>query len=74
MPIVIRAIKQKKKGNMGEEKISPKKNMGMDSMMPKKPKKKATYKYGGGTVYKSAGGKVTATSYKGCGANIVGTK
>ena len=24
--------------------------------------------------YKSYGGKITATSYKGCGANIIGTK
>ena len=39
-----------------------------------KPKKKANYKYGGGAVYKSDGGKVAATSYKSCGANIIGTK
>ena len=72
MPIIITPINKKKKDSMGEEKISPKKNMGMDSMMPKK--KKAKYKYGGGAVYKSNGGKVAATSYKSCGANIIGTK
>jgi hypothetical protein len=33
------------------------------------------YKMGGGKIKSySAGGKVTATSYKGCGANIIGTK
>jgi len=68
MPIVIREIKKKKKGNMGEEKVSPKKNMGMDSMMPgkkkTKPKKVDTmkYMYGGGKLKMakgySAGGKI----------------
>lgn len=75
MPIIITPIKKKKKDKMGEEKISPKKNMGMDSMMPGKKKKKTQYKMGGGKMKGySAGGRVTATSYKGCGANIVGTK
>ena len=71
MPIIITPINKKKKDSMGEEKISPKKNMGMDSMMPKKKKAKPK---GSGAVYKSNGGKVAATSYKSCGANIIGTK
>jgi len=64
MPIVI-TPKKKKKDNMGEEKISPKKNMGMDSMMPKKKKK---------VQYKAYGGKIGDGNYKSCGANIVRTK
>jgi len=79
MPIVITPIE--KKGGQFKNNMKPEKKGGQfknDYLDPAAKKalknKKAKYKYGGGAVYKSDGGKVAATSYKSCGANIIGTK
>jgi len=88
MPIVITPIEkkggqyksnlkpEKKGGQFKNDYLDPAAKKALKNKKKTKPKKVDTmkYKYGGGTVYKSAGGKITATSYKSCGANIVGTK